>query len=50
VGPARTDPSRRATHEDYTIAILESTDLGATIDREFPYHRAAHREPPCATT
>jgi HD superfamily phosphohydrolase len=31
------DPARRATHEDYTVAILEATDLGATIDREFPF-------------
>ncbi len=28
---------RRATHEDYTVAILEQTDLGATIDRNFPF-------------
>jgi HD superfamily phosphohydrolase len=28
---------RRATHEDYTVAILEKTDLGRTIDRHFPF-------------
>jgi len=28
---------RKATHEDYTVAILERTDLGRTIDRSFPF-------------
>jgi len=28
---------RRATHEDYTIAILARTDLAAVIAREFPF-------------
>ncbi len=27
---------RMATHEDYTVAILERTDLGRTVDRSFP--------------
>lgn len=27
---------RRASHEDYTIAILEHTEAGRTIDRAFP--------------
>ncbi len=29
--------SRRATHEDYTLAILEHGSLGATIARAFPF-------------
>jgi len=33
----RPDRDRRATHEDYSIAIVESTDLGAAIGREFPF-------------
>lgn len=31
------DEDRAATHEDYTIAILEHTDLGRTIDRSFAF-------------
>jgi HD superfamily phosphohydrolase len=31
------DPSRRAHHEDYTIAILEHSSLGAAISRGFPF-------------
>jgi HD superfamily phosphohydrolase len=34
ISPGR---ERRATHEDYSIAILESTDLGQVIDRAFPF-------------
>lgn len=29
--------ARPATHEDYTIAILEHTDLGRTIEASFPF-------------
>jgi len=32
-----TPASGRATHEDYSIAILQHTDLGAVIDRECPF-------------
>jgi HD superfamily phosphohydrolase len=28
---------RTATHEDYTVAILEQTDLGRLIDQSFPF-------------
>lgn len=28
---------RLATHEDYTVAILERTDLGRAIERSFPF-------------
>ena len=31
------EADRRATHEDYTLAILERTDLGRTIDENFPF-------------
>jgi len=31
----RTNAGRQATHEDYTVAILEHTELGAAIDRSF---------------
>ena len=29
--------ARRASHEDYTIAILEHTDLARALDRSFPF-------------
>lgn len=34
---SRQDPDRKATHEDYTIAILEHTSLGRAIDANFGF-------------
>ncbi len=39
--PRSLDRARRATHEDYTIAILASASLAATIGKKFPF-TAAH--------
>jgi uncharacterized protein len=37
LGWIRTPTDRAATHEDYTVAILESSSLGEAIGRSFPF-------------